>query len=265
MNKKQVQQFLKKRNLHPIKKLGQNFLINKQAVQKIVTRVQKYSPPFVEIGPGLGALTNHFKKKKDIILVERDKKIAAYWKKQAYSVLSADALKLEWLTAFPKKFILFGNLPYEIASSLIVKSCLHQNQIKGMIFMMQKEVAQRAIAWPHNKSYGLLSVIAQTFWEIYPVAPIPKTCFYPVPKVDGTVLEFRIKQKASDLDSKSFLQFVKQCFAFKRKMLYKQIKTGSAEQIKKILGNLKLSENCRAEELSSQQFVKLYLQINRPS
>ena len=103
MNKKQVRQFFKKRKLHPIKKLGQNFLINQKAIQKIVTRVQKYSPPFVEIGPGLGALTNHFKKKKDLILVERDKKIAAYWREQAYFVLSADVLQLEWLTAFPKK------------------------------------------------------------------------------------------------------------------------------------------------------------------
>ena len=263
MNKKQVQQFLKKRNLYPIKKLGQNFLINQQAVQKIVTTVQKYSPPFVEIGPGLGALTNYFKKQKDIILVERDKKIAAYWKEQAYSVLSADVLKLEWLTAFPEKFILFGNLPYEIASSLIVKSCLYQEQIKGMVFMVQKEVAQRATAQSYKKNYGFLSVIAQTFWEISLVANIPRTYFYPIPKVEGTVLEFRVKQKTSELDSKSFLQFVKQCFSFKRKMLFKQIKLGSTEKIKKILGNIGLSENCRAEELSSQQFTELYLQINR--
>ena len=132
-----------------------------------------------------------------------------------------------------------------------------------MVFMMQKEVAERAAAWPHRKDYGFLSVIAQTFWEISPVARIPRTYFYPIPKVDGTVLEFRIKQKASELDSKSFLQFVKQCFAFKRKMLFKQIQAGSAEQIKKTLGRLGLSENCRAEELSYQQFVKLYLQIHR--
>ena len=264
MNKKQVRQFLKKRNLHPVKKLGQNFLINQQAIQTIVMRVQKHSPPFIEIGPGLGALTNHFKKKTNIILVERDKKIASYWKEQAYSVLSADALKLEWLTAFPKKFILFGNLPYEIASRLIVKSCLYREQVQGMIFMMQKEVAQRATARPQGKNYGFLSVMAQTFWEILPVASIPKTYFYPIPKVEGAVLEFRIKQTASRLDPKSFLQFIKQCFAFKRKMLFKQIPAGSAEQIKKILGNLGLSENCRAEELSSRQFIKLYLQINHP-
>ena len=262
MNKKQVQQFLKKRNLHPIKKLGQNFLINQQAIQKIVMRVQKYSPPFIEVGPGLGALTNHFTKKKDVILVERDKKIAAYWKEQAYFVLSADVLKLEWLTAFPKKFTLFGNLPYEIASSLIIKSCLHQEQITRMVFMMQKEVAQRVTAQPHNKNYGLLSVMAQTFWKLSLVSHVSKTYFYPVPKVDGSILEFKPKQKISDLDSKSFLKFVKQCFSFKRKMLFKQIKYDSVEKVKKIFRALGILETCRAEELSSQQFVKLYLQIN---
>ena len=183
MNKQQIKQFLKQKNLQPIKKFGQNFLINQHIIQKIVKKVQRQPPPFVEIGPGLGALTEHFaNKKKDIILIERDKKIAAYWKEQAYSILSADALKLKWAADLPKKFTLFGNLPYEIAASLILESCLHQKQITSMIFMIQKEVAQRATAQPHSKDYGLLSVMSQIFWNISLACQCSKNRFLPCAK-----------------------------------------------------------------------------------
>ena len=264
MDKKQVQQFLKQKNFRPIKKFGQNFLINQNTIQKIVSAVQKFPPPFVEIGPGLGALTRHFEnRKKSVFLIEKDKKIACYWKGQAYSVLSADALKLNWEKALPKKFTLFGNLPYEISAGIILKSSLQQKQMLALIVMMQKEVAQRVTAQPCSKSYGLLSVISQTFWDISLVSNVPKTDFYPVPKVDGRVLSFQIKPKKPNVKPDPFLKFVKKCFSLRRKMLFKQINAPSLSEGKTILKDLSLPENCRAEELSPQQFIRLYLQINK--
>ena len=260
MNKKQVKQFLKQKKIQPLKKWGQNFLINQHIIQKIVQRVQKHPPPFVEIGPGLGALSQHFaNKKKDIILIERDKKLANYWKEAGWSVFQADALKFKW-EKLPRKITVFGNLPYEIASSLILKSCLQGKQIQSMIFMMQKEVAQRVKARPHSKDYGLLSVISQTFWNILIVANASKTDFYPSPKVEGRVLEFQSKKKETDLEADLFLKFVKQCFSFKRKMLFKQMGAQSLEIAKKTLKDLGLSEFCRAEELNPSQFAALYFQ-----
>lgn len=263
MNKEQVKQFLKQKNLQPLKKFGQNFLINQNTIQNIVERVQKCPSPFVEIGPGLGSLTQHFvNKKKDIVLVEKDKKLAAHWKEVGYCVFCADALKLKW-EKLPKKFTLFGNLPYEIAARLILKSCLNQKQVQSMIFMMQKEVAQRVTAQPRSKNYGLLSVVSQTFWNICLAINVPKTNFYPIPKVDGRVLEFQTKKNKLNLSEDLFLQFVKKCFSFKRKMLFKQIDVPSFNMAKTILTNLGLHENCRAEELSPGQFVKLYFQTKK--
>ena len=261
MNKKEVKQFLKQHNFQPVKKFGQHFLINQSIIQNILKKIQKHPPPFVEIGPGLGALTHYFKnKKKDIVLIERDKKLAAYWKKAGYSVFCADALRFKWET-LPKIFTLFGNLPYEISASLIVKACLHQKQIQSMLLMMQKEMAQRATAQVRSKNYSSFSVISQIFWNIRPVADVPKTNFYPIPKVDGRVLEFQIKKNKWNVPADSFSTFVKKCFSLKRKMLFKQIDTFSPEKAKKILSQLGICETCRAEELQPYQFIDLYFQM----
>ena len=265
MNKDQVKQFLKQKQIHPLKKWGQNFLINQHIIQKIIQRVQNHPPPFVEIGPGLGALSQHFaNRKKDIILIERDKKLFSYWKEAGWSVFHADALKFKW-EKLPKQITVFGNLPYEIASSLIIKSSLQRKQIPNMVFMMQKEVAQRVRAQPYNKDYGLLSVISQTFWNTFTVANALKADFYPRPKVEGRVLEFQAKKQEDYLEADLFLKFVKQCFSFRRKMLFKQIEANSFKTSKTILKNLGLSENCRAEELDPKQFAVLYLQVKASS
>lgn len=261
MTKQEIKQFLKQHNLKPIKKWGQNFLTNPQIIQKIVQRVQSHSPPFVEIGPGLGALTRHFKKE-NILLIERDKKLSAYWKKEGWTLFCEDALKLDW-EKLPKKITLFGNLPYEIAASLIITASLRQKQIQNMLFMMQKEVAQRVMAKANSKNYGILSVISQTFWSISSVANAGKNNFYPIPKVDGRVLEFQSPSPSINLDSKDFLKFIKKCFGFKRKMLFKQISDQSPIDNKKTLRHLGFSETCRAEDLNAQDFLQLYRYIKQ--
>lgn len=265
MNKQELKAFLKQQNIRPLKRFGQNFLINQKTIQKIIHIIDKQAPPFVEIGPGPGALTTHLaNKKKDILLIERDKKIAAYWKGKGYSVLTADALKLDWPQNLPEKCTVFSNLPYQIAGSLILKSSLNQKQIRSMVLMMQKEVAQRVMSPSGNKNYSLLSVVAQTFWFISSKLIVPKTDFYPQPKVEGSLLEFQIKKEKNNLDPSLFLKFVKQCFALKRKKLIKKIdsKEANKTKIRKIFQNLNLSENCRAEELSVDQFIKLYFKIS---
>ena len=259
MNKEQVRNFLYEQKLYPIKKFGQNFLINQSVIQCIVDRVQKHKFFFVEIGPGPGALTKHFiDKKQQILLIERDKKIAGYWKGKSFSVLSADVLRLEWSSVLPKTFMFFGNLPYQISGRLILKSSLYQERIQAMVFLIQKEVAQKVRAKVNTKNYGLLSVISQVFWDISVVADVPKTDFYPSPKVDGRVLEFTRKAETSELDPKRFLNFVKKCFSFKRKMLFKQMGIQSFDEARSFLKSLSLSDSCRAQELSPKKFIDLY-------
>lgn len=261
MNPEQLIQALKSNQLHPIKRFGQHFLIHQKTIRNIVNKVKKHPPFFVEIGPGLGALTQHFKTiKQHVVLIERDKKLAAYWKKRGYLVFPTDVLKLNW-NKLPKRFTLFGNLPYEVVAGIIFKACLHQNQVRTMVIMMQKEQAERVRAQPGGKTYGFFSVVSQIFWNISLVTQVPKTYFYPSPKVEGQVLEFHIQHNRVNFGP-SFLKFVKKCFSFKRKMLFKQMEPLSFSEAKQILKCLKLSETCRAEELLPSQFVKLYLKIN---
>ena len=256
MNKKQVKQFLEAQQLKPIKKLGQNFLVNPGLIQAIVKNIQKQPAPFVEVGPGLGALTRHFKKK-DVFLIEKDKKLASYWSQQGWTVFCEDALKFNW-SCLPKKFTLFGNLPYEIAGSLIVKFSVEQKQVSKMFFLIQKEVAERVKAPANSKNYGLLSVIAQSFWSVSTLFSIPKNDFYPVPQVEGRFLEWTAKKFNSSVSPHLFFQFVKNCFQFKRKMLFKKLDVFSP---KNILADLGLKPTCRAENLSSEEFLQLYMQI----
>ncbi|MBC6415717.1 MAG: ribosomal RNA small subunit methyltransferase A [Bdellovibrionales bacterium] len=256
MNKQDLKKKLQDNQLKPIKKLGQNFLIQEEIIQTIVKSIKKYSPPFVEIGPGLGALTQYFNKE-DIWLIEKDKKIAQYWKKKSWRVLCLDALHLS-PDQLPEKMILFGNLPYEIAGSLILKLSEENFPSKAMVFLLQKEVAQRIKSGIRNKNYGWLSVVSQIFWNISTITHVSKTCFYPIPKVNGTVLEFQKKQDFS-FSPPLFLKFVKQCFQFKRKMLFKKL---PVREPKKLLEKISLNPECRAEDIPPKGFVRLYLEIN---
>lgn len=256
MNTADLKILLKKNNLHPIKKFGQNFLINPYTIQKITSIILKHSHPFVEIGPGFGALTNHFEKQKQhMLLIEKDKKLAAYWENKNYSVIAKDVLKLNWEQDLPKKITLFGNLPYQIAASLIIKSCLYNEHITNMIIMVQKEVAERVQAQASNSN--ILSIMSQSFWDISFKFHVSKTDFYPVPQVDGTILQFQSKKIKPNVCPVLFLKFVKMCFASKRKLLFKKI-PHPAKEVKQQLKHLNLSEMCRAENCSYKDFLKLY-------
>jgi len=243
---------LREHHLKPLKSLGQNFLVDNKAIQSIVSAIQKYDSPFVEIGPGLGALTDHFKKD-SLCLVEKDKKLASYWQNKSHKVLCQDALDLT-KDQVPKNFVLFGNLPYEIAASLIIKMTIEDFDNKVMIFLMQKEVADRIKSPCSSKNYGLLSVISQVYWEVHSLIKIPKHKFYPIPQVSGQVLEFK-RKNTIPIPPLPFFHFVKKSFHMRRKMLYKKL---PLPEPKKTLEGLGLSNHCRAEDLSPENFVKLF-------
>ena len=269
MDKNQSQSFLSRQGLRPLKSLGQNFLAHPGFAQSIAEKARALPPPYVEIGPGLGALTRFFAgRKQDILLVEKDKKLASYWKREGWQVLCADILKLD-PGKLPQKFSLFGNLPYEIFGSLILRSTLMQNRVKGMLFMGQREPARRVTAGPGVRDYGFLSVASQAFWNIAPVLDVPAQAFYPRPKVSGRVLEFRPKacfqgeQGLSALpEPEPFLRFLRLCFRFKRKKLMRQLPAPSPQAAEQALKSLNLNPKARPEELSVAQFLRLYFLLS---
>jgi len=167
------------------KSLGQNFLISDSVINKILAAVEDEKPVrVIEVGPGCGALTDLLAEKyKDLTLIELDRILAEFWRSQNFKLIEADALQMRW--DFSAEHLLVSNLPYQISSSLVIDRSLDPIQLKAMILMFQKEVAQRIRAVQQTEHYGMLSVIAQEFWVIGTVCDAGSRDFKPAPKVSS--------------------------------------------------------------------------------
>lgn len=246
------------------KSLGQNFLISDYAVSKMISYLKEFTfKNIIEIGPGPGALTDILKSYgAQLRVLELDRFFFEYWISQGVFAINVDALKWNWRDEVdnPSETVLISNLPYQISSAIVIDRSLDQIPLNGMILMFQKEVAQKIRMKAGTSEFGLLSVIAQVFWNIETVCDLSPRDFLPAPKVASRVLGFRPRETIIQ-DRRSFLIFCKAGFAQKRKLLKKNL--GSLNQItsKKIMdsfGKLNLNETSRAEELSADQWVALY-------
>lgn len=249
--------------LSPKKSLGQNFLVSKLAIEKIVTAVRAHGPQTLfEVGPGLGSLTDGLTALTcPLTLLELDRSFAEYWRQKNFNVIEGDALKWDWnRVEKPDQTVLVSNLPYQISSSIVIDRSIQEKPLKGMVLMFQKEVAERIVAKPRSEAYGLLSVIAQNFWTIQFVLEAGPKDFYPPPRVASRVLSF---SKRTDWEGsrKDFLKVVKAGFAQRRKILISNLKVlgGNAidEKLRPFFEQLHLSPQVRAEELSIDQWRAL--------
>ncbi len=257
---------LEEMGISPMKAFGQNFLINMGAIAKIVAEVQsqKYAS-LVEIGPGLGALTEPMlaagMKPR---LIELDQDLIEYWQKREMDVVAADALKLDWKTLDLKApALLVSNLPYQISTGLVIERCFGPEEIKWMVLMFQKEVAERLTAKISTKDYGLLSVMAQLHYKMRKVADLAPADFFPAPKVAGRVLAF--ERLAFSGLGPHFLMFLKAAFAFRRKFMLKNLKSvvdkTTMARLPEIFSEQGIETSARAEELKPADFERLYKAI----
>ena len=243
---------------HYIKRsLGQNFLISDHVIDKIIQAVQSENPQnLLEIGPGLGAITDILKQYfTNYSLIEMDSSLVEYWKNQGFSVIAGDALQIDWQKI--NYDVLVSNLPYQISSSIVIERSLDQNRCRSMILMFQKEVAQRIRAIAKSEHYGLLSVIAQEFWSITTVCEAGPKDFNPAPKVASRVLKF-IKKETNIEDPKEYLFFIKECFKQRRRILKSNLHLYDNKKLMLWFEIEKLTDKVRAEELTVSQFNKLY-------
>lgn len=241
--------------------LGQNFLVNSGKIDSIIRYVQRSGiDELVEIGPGLGALTlrliEQFPKMK---LIELDDQFVEYWKSHTANVIQADALQLDWQELKLERALLVSNLPYQISSRVVVDRSIDPQGIVNMVLMFQKEVGQRLVARPSTEHYGLLSVIAQTFWDLETLEDLGPNDFFPPPKVASRVVTFERKSQILVDDGKKYLQFVKLAFSHRRKLLRNNIANmSSGEALERAMLQMKLNPKVRPEELSWMQYCELY-------
>lgn len=252
----------------PNKKLGQNFLVNKEIIHKIVTIINpQYLDKILEIGPGLGALTYPIGNLvQELIVLEIDEKIILsllkFKSKNSLRIILANAIKFQYFFLFLEdvkvKFRFIGNLPYNISTNFLLKIIRYKNNIYDMNFMFQKEVAERILAKPNTKKYGRLSIIVQSFFDVSFSLFVCKSNFFPVPKVDSIFLKFLPINKTYIYSfNKYFLAIglvTKIAFRCRRKILRNSFKNIFCSN--KLL-SLGINPFLRAENLSVLQYFKL--------
>lgn len=237
------------------KRFGQNFLINADIIDKIIQVIApKKDDNLVEIGPGKGAITLPLLEKSgklQVIEIDTDLiKILQSLQKNNLCIHHHDVLTFDFNTlVFPMRIV--GNLPYNISSPLLFYLLKHKEIIVDMIFMLQKQLAQRITANKGNKTYGRLSVIMQAFFQTEMIFTIPPQCFQPIPKVDSALIYFKPRKNTGIKNKDIFTKVVKIAFLHRRKTLQNCLKTHLNQQ----QTNIDLS--LRAEMLSVNDFITL--------
>ncbi len=266
MNKDQVRTILRERGMSVRKKYGQNFLIDKNIVDKILrTSMIGSNDTVIEIGPGLGALTEGLSNRaKRVIAYEIDAGLSAYLTEH-FAGVSHVAIHqqdiLEVTLSVPEPIKVISNLPYYITTPILFRLLEGQQPITSITVMMQKEVAERLVATPRTKQYNALSVILQFLAEVKIEFFVPKTCFYPVPEVDSAVVSIALKRQHDQADVAPFIQFVKHAFHQRRKTMLNNLTSmyhWKKSSVEAILEQHGFSPSVRAEELSLNEFIQLY-------
>jgi len=244
----------------PKKHLGQHFLADKNIAEKIVNCLSGKYEEVCEIGPGTGVLTTPLLQKqnlKKLTLIEIDSESIEYlnenFKDERLNILEADFLKTKLTELFDRPFALIGNFPYNISSQIFFKILDMRELIPEVAGMIQKEVAERLASPPGNKTYGILSVLLQAWYEIEYCFTVNENVFIPPPNVKSAVIKLtRNQTKKLDCDEKLFKRVVKAAFHHRRKTLKNNMKFICGKPLPE---NELLTK--RAEQLSVAQFVEL--------
>ena len=262
------------------KRFGQNFLHDNHVIQNIVAAIYPQKDQFlVEIGPGLGALTEPVGEQVEhLTVVELDRDLAERLRHhpflhQKLTVIETDAMQFDFgtlyadQTAEPKqKLRVFGNLPYNISTPLMFHLFKYHDVIQDMHFMLQKEVVKRLCAAPNSKAYGRLTIMAQYFCQVMPVLEVPPSAFKPAPKVDSAVVRLIPHQTLPHpvKDLYWLNRVCSQAFNQRRKTLRNALSTLFSPEN---LIALEIDLNARAENLSIADYARLanWLADNPPS
>jgi len=247
------------------KSLGQNFLTDKNILEKITNVTSINNKTIVEIGPGTGNLTSFILKKnpKKFYVVEKDKDLVINLKdnfKDQITIIHDDVLKIDETTLFKDKVTVFGNLPYNISTEILSKWIINLKDnfwFDHLVLMFQKEVADRIISKVNTSSYGRLSILSNWKLNIEKICDIKPESFSPKPKIDSSLLFFSPKKNFYKIkDSKNLEKITRIFFNHRRKMLKKPFNllfNGN----QKILDKLKIDVNLRPQNLNFNIYYQL--------
>jgi len=246
--------------VRPKKHLGQHFLTDKNIAAKIAGCLTGNYPVVCELGPGTGILTHALLEREEIStlkLVEIDSESVDYlnthFSDKRLEIIESDFLKYKLPKISTEPFALIGNFPYNISSQIFFKALSNRDLIPEIAGMIQKEVAERMIASPGNKTYGILSILMQTWYDIEYCFTVNENVFFPPPKVKSAVIRMtRNSNTHLDCDEKLLITVVKTAFNQRRKTMRNSLKTLLNDSIKSDPVFDK-----RPEQLSVSEFIEL--------
>ena len=269
MNKKELLATLESFGMRPGKILGQNFLIDKNLLDFIVrTAVPEKDEIILEAGPGFGALTRPLLASgAEVYAIEFDRRVCEYLrdniKEANFHLIEGDACRVNIAEIIPKgkKFRAIANLPYSISSIFVARLLELPEPPVQMVFMLQKEMAERLAASPNTKDYGSLSVRAQQLYDVKILRKVPPQVFHPRPRVDSAIAGFTLRD-SKDIPSFEFRMrlngIAKVTFAQRRKKIIKPLAAVyGLENVEKAFEELNISNLARPGELSVKQYEDL--------
>lgn len=246
------------------KSLGQNFLIDDGVIDRIISNVPDGST-VLEIGPGMGALTRRLVEKAGrVIAVEIDSKLCEILKEEIDSkrleVVNEDFLDIDLNEVLAERAIAVANIPYYITSPIISKLLTSADMVETAVLMMQREVAERVVARPGGKEYGILSIVAALYSEPEILFYIPESAFIPPPRVESCVVRFNKRKRHLRVSEKDLLRVVKVAFSKRRKTIVNTLANlfnGDKDEFKEYLKEAGIDPMARPETLGIEQFEEI--------
>ena len=271
---KETEFILKKYHIRADKSLGQNFLIDDDAVNGIVEAAHVSKEDLIiEIGPGLGTLTKELLEKAGkVICIELDKRMIEILQDRFslynnFKVINDDVLKVDLITLIEKENFkstkIVANLPYYITTPIIMKLLEDRLNVETITVMIQKEVADRLVTNPGTGDTGAITYAIHYYTKPSRVLEVQNTSFIPAPKVNSSVIQLKVLQEPSVKveDEEKLFELIKYAFMQKRKTLLNSLtnsgKFGSKEQIEKVIIKLNLDVKIRPEKITLEQYVEL--------
>ena len=269
---RKTREIQEKYGVYTKKSFGQNFIIEPKIVDKIAdAAIQDPSDLVIEVGPGIGALTQFLCEKSDhVIAFEIDERLPRVLEQEIgfehLELIMQDFLEadidsiIEERRQEGQRVGFVSNLPYYITTPILFKLFEAKVHIDSITVMMQKEVGERFLAKDNEKAYNALSVISQYRCSIKKVMDVSRHVFWPKPNVDSMVLQFRFHSTYQVQDEPLFFQMVKACFVQRRKTLYNNLQAWlpDKEQAKQMLEKANIDPSIRAQQLKLEDFIRLY-------
>jgi len=249
------------------KYLGQHFLNDLDIARQITESLLTPPSQVIEVGPGMGVLTQFLIQRSDIdlYLVEIDSESVSYlhhnYPQLKERIIEGDFLKMNFGKLFPEKFSIIGNFPYNISSQIFFKALENRQQVEKVVGMVQREVGRRIASGPGSKEYGILSVLLQAFYDIEYLMTVDEHVFTPPPKVKSGVIRL-VRNKVEELpcDERLFIRVVKAAFLHRRKTMRNSLKKLAFDH--DAILHLPVF-NLRPEQLSVEGFQELTLLIQQ--